>query len=132
MSRYPLSLPAELKQAAEAYAAEQGVSLNQFIMWAVAEKVGALRQRLDDPNFPHITYRRGAAGIPTPMVRGTEIRVQTVVIAVQHWSLSPAQIAEEYALTEAQVKETLAFYVMHRAEIDQAIAAEQAQEPEYA
>lgn len=132
MSRYPLNLPVELKQAAEEYAAEQGVSLNQFIMWAVAEKVGALRQRLNDPNFPHISYRRGAAGIPTPVIRGTGIRVQTVVIASRHWALSPARIAEEYALTEAQVKETLAFYVAHRAEIDQAITAEGAQEPAYA
>jgi uncharacterized protein (DUF433 family) len=132
MSRYPLNLPAELKQAAEAYANEQGVSLNQFIMWAVAEKVGALRQRLDDPNFPHITYRRGAAGIPSAVVRGTGIRVQTLVVASHQWELSPAQIAADYALTEAQVKEALAFYAAHSAEIEQAIAAEQAQEPAYA
>ena len=132
MSRYPLNLPAELKKAAEEYAAEQGVSLNQFIMWAVAERVGALRQRLDDPNFPHIDYRRGAAGIPKPVVRGTGIRVQTLVVAARHWALSPAQTAAEYTLTQAQVKEALAFYAVHRAEIDQAIAAEQAQEPAYA
>jgi uncharacterized protein (DUF433 family) len=129
MSRYPLNLPAELKQAAEDHAAEQGVSLNQFIMWAVAEKVGALRQRLDDPNFPHITYRRGAAGMPAPVVRGTGIRVQTVAVAAERWQMAPAEIAAEYDLSEAQVEEALAFYAAHRAEIDQAIAAEQAQEP---
>lgn len=46
MARYPLNLPAQLKEEAEKWAADQGVSLNQFIMWAVAEKVGALRQNL--------------------------------------------------------------------------------------
>ncbi len=129
MPRYPLNLPVELKQEAESYAAEQGVSLNQFIMWAVAEKVGALRQRLDDPNFPHISYRRGAAGIPTPVVRGTGIRVQTVVIASRHWALTPPQIAEQYVLNASQVKEALAFYETYPAEIDQAIAVEGALEP---
>ncbi len=44
MARYPLSLPIRLKRAAEACASQQGVSLNQFILWAVAEKVGELRQ----------------------------------------------------------------------------------------
>ena len=56
MARYPLNLPVALKKEAEQWADSQGVSLNQFIMWAVAEKVGALRQGLDDPNFPQITY----------------------------------------------------------------------------
>ena len=49
MARYPLNLPARLKHEAERWAANQGVSLNQFILWAVAEKVGALNQELDDP-----------------------------------------------------------------------------------
>jgi hypothetical protein len=37
MSRYALSLPQQLKQKAEELARQQGVSLNQFILWAVAE-----------------------------------------------------------------------------------------------
>ena len=40
MARYSLNLPADLKSEAEKWAAEQGVSLNQFILWAVAERVG--------------------------------------------------------------------------------------------
>jgi predicted HicB family RNase H-like nuclease len=53
MSRYALNLPVQLKQEAEQWAAKQGVSLNQFILWAVAEKVGALKQQLDDvPRTP--------------------------------------------------------------------------------
>jgi uncharacterized protein (DUF433 family) len=132
MARYPLNLPAQLKREAEQWAAAQGVSLNQFIMWAVAEKVGTLRQSLDDPAFPQITYRRGAAGTPTPMLRGTGIRVQTVVLATRQWELTPEEIAADYDLTESQVNEALAFYKAHRAEIDQALAMEQALEAQQA
>lgn len=124
MGRYPLNLPAALKREAEEWAAAQGVSLNQFIMWAVAEKVGQLKQNLDDPEFPQITYRRGAAGIPRPILRGTGIHLQTLVIAAEQWEMSPAQIADEYDLSESQVSEALAFYAAHSEEIDRAIAAE--------
>ena len=132
MARYPLNLPIRLKQEAEQLAAAQGVSLNQFIMWAVAEKIGSLRQGLDDPAFPQITYRRGAARIPTPVLRGTGIRVQTVVIAARQWGLTPDEVATEYELTKSQVEEALGFYDAHRAEIDTAIAAEQTLEAQYA
>jgi uncharacterized protein (DUF433 family) len=125
MARYPLNLPIQLKKEAEQWAASQGISLNQFIMWSVAEKVGALRQDLNDPDFPQITYRRGAAAVPTPVLRGTGIRVQTIVVAVQQWGLTPGQVAAEYDLTESQVEEALAFYQAHRAEIDAAMEAEQ-------
>ncbi len=131
MARYPLNLPLQLKEEAEKWAADQGVSLNQFIMWAVAEKVGSLGQNLNDLAFPRITYRRGAAGQPMPILRGTGIRVQTVVGAVRQWGMTPAQIAAEYGLTEAQVNEALAFYEAHRAEIDAAITAELALEKTY-
>jgi uncharacterized protein (DUF433 family) len=132
MARYPLNLPIQLKQDAEKWASNQGVSLNQFILWAVAEKVGDLRQRLDDPAFPLITYRQGAAGQPTPIIRSTGIRVQTIVIAAQQWELTPSQIAAEYGLTKAQVHDALAFYQAHHAEIDAAIQAEQALEQSHA
>ena len=132
MARYPLNLPAKLKQEAEEWAANQGVSLNQFILWSVAEKVGTLKQGLDDPAFPRITYRRGAAGQPVPVLRGTGIRVQTAVVAARNWDLTPHQIASEYGLTGAQVKEALAFYEAHRAEIDADLAIEQAMEEDHA
>jgi uncharacterized protein (DUF433 family) len=128
MARYPLSLPMQLKQEAETLAAQQGVSLNQFILWAVAEKVGALGNKLDDPAFPQITYRRGGSGIPAPVLRGTGIRVQTMVAATTNWGMSPSQIAEEYDIREQQVREALAFYEIHRAEIDANIAEEAAME----
>lgn len=124
MSRYPLNLPEQLKKEAEHWASKQGVSLNQFIMWSVAEKVGALRQMLDDPDYPQITYRRGAAGYPMPVIRGTGVRVQTLVIANHHWDMSIDQIAEEYDLSKGQVLQALDFYQGHQEEIDLAITAE--------
>jgi predicted HicB family RNase H-like nuclease len=39
---YPLKLPTSVKKAAAELAATEGVSLNQFIAAAVAEKVGSL------------------------------------------------------------------------------------------
>jgi hypothetical protein len=39
---YPLKMPASLKRAAERLAAEDGVSLNQWINVAVAQKIGAV------------------------------------------------------------------------------------------
>ena len=124
MARYPLNLPVELKKEAERWADSQGVSLNQFIMWSVAEKVGALRQEVNDPDFPRITYRRGAAGVPTPVLAGSGIRVQTVVVAAKDWGLGPEEIASEYDLVVSQVEEALGFHEVHRAEIDAAIEAE--------
>lgn len=132
MARYPLNLPVQLKKEAERWAASQGVSLNQFIMWSVAEKVGALRQDLNDPDFPQITYRRGAAGVPTPVLRGSGIRVQTVVIAAHQWGLSTDEVGSEYDLTPSQVEEALAFYDAHRAELDGAMEAEQTLEAAHA
>jgi hypothetical protein len=39
---YPLKLPLSVKQAAQRLAKEDGVSLNQWIAAAVAEKVGVM------------------------------------------------------------------------------------------
>jgi uncharacterized protein (DUF433 family) len=123
MARYPLNLPVVLKEDAERYAAEQGVSLNQFILWAVSEKIGSLSQRLDDPQFPQITYRRSAYG-PVAMLRGTNLRVQAIVVAVTTWGMTPAEVAVEYGLQPTQVDAALQFYKEHSSEVDAAIAAE--------
>jgi uncharacterized protein (DUF433 family) len=128
MARYALHLPTQLKQEAGTWAAQQGISLNQFIVWAVAEKVGALKQQLDDLAFPHITYRRALHGPPVAVLRGTGLRVQTLVIAAQAWGLTLAQIAVEYDIPVAQVQEALAFSTAHREEIDAVLAAEDALE----
>lgn len=41
-STYPLKLPVSIKRAAQRLAQEDGVSLNQWIASAVAQKVGAV------------------------------------------------------------------------------------------
>jgi uncharacterized protein (DUF433 family) len=80
-------------------------------------------------DFPDIVYRRGASGAFSPVLRGTGIRVQTIVIASLDMTLS--EIANDYDLTaEAQVHEPLSFYEAHRMEIDAVIQAEAALEKE--
>jgi uncharacterized protein (DUF433 family) len=128
MARYPLNLPDQLKQDAELLANRQGISLNQFVMWSVAEKVAALQQRLDDPAFPQITYRRGATGWPEPVLRGTGIRVQSIAISSLLWHKALTDIAEEYGLTQSQVQEAINFYQAHRSEIDAQIVSEESLE----
>ncbi len=126
MVSYSVNLPLQLQQEAEQWAASQGVPLDQFILWAVAEKVASLRYQLNDPTFPKITYRQGASGQTVAVINGTGIRVQTIAIAAHQWGLSPKQLAQEYGLTETQISDALDFYAMHQTEIDRAIATEQA------
>jgi uncharacterized protein (DUF433 family) len=128
MARYALNLPTKLKQEAEEWASRQGVSLNQFIMWSVADKVASLQHGLDDPEFPGITYRRGASGAITPILRGSSLRVQTLVVDMQQGE-TPEKLAEEYDLEIDRVREAQAFYDAHRAEVDAAIKADQNLEP---
>ncbi|MGE4336069.1 MAG: toxin-antitoxin system HicB family antitoxin [Pigmentiphaga sp.] len=45
--KYPLQLPRSLKEAAARLALEDGVSLNQWIASAVAQKVGAVETASD-------------------------------------------------------------------------------------
>jgi len=124
MTRYALNLPVNLKSEAEELASRQGISLNQFIMWSVSEKVASLRQTVDDPNFPGITYRRGASGWVTPVIRGTGIRVQTIVLD-DKMGLSLEEIATDHALGLNQIREAQAFYNAHRLEVDANIQIEQ-------
>lgn len=55
-STYPLKLPTSVKKAAAELAANDGVSLNQFIAAAVAEKVGSLRTARE-----YLRHRAGTA-----------------------------------------------------------------------
>jgi len=123
MTRYALNLPVDLKREAEEMAKKQGVSLNQFIMWSVAEKVVSMRNELDDPKFPQITYRRGGSGIPRPVIRGTALHVQAIVLWMQYGE-SPETVAANYNLDIKQVHEAQAFYEAHKTEIDADIQAE--------
>jgi uncharacterized protein (DUF433 family) len=45
--------------------------------------------------------------------------------------MSPDKVAHEYELEEARVKECLAFYETHRAEIDASLQAEEVLEKEH-
>ena len=65
---YPLRLPLSLKAAVERLAKQDGTSLNQFVVVAVAEKVSALatadqfaerRARADMAAFDRILQRDG-------------------------------------------------------------------------
>lgn len=132
MARYALNLPTTLKQEAESLAKEQGVSLNQFIQWAVAEKVGGLKQSLDDPRFPLVTYKRGGSGTMQPMIRGTNLRVKTLVVANKYWGLSAEEIADRWPVKVEAVRDALAFYNAHADVIDQAIAEDGALAARYA
>lgn len=66
-SNYALRLPASLKRAVEEVAREDGTTLNQFIVSAVAEKLAALKtadyfteraQRADFAAFDRLMKRR--------------------------------------------------------------------------
>ena len=127
MTRYALNLPLNLKKEAEELASRQGISLNQFIMWSVSDKVAALRESLADPKFPGITYRRGESGWVTPVLQGTGIRVQTIAADLQ-MGLTPEQIAGEYGLALPRIQEAQAFYQTHRAEIDASLKLEKEME----
>ena len=56
--RTEIRLPEELKMEAKVLAKQQGLSLNQFILSAIIDKVRDLKSGLDDPYFPDITYRQ--------------------------------------------------------------------------
>lgn len=123
MTRYALNLPVDLKQEAEALAKKQGVSLNQFIMWSVSEKVATMRNQLDDPQFPLITYRKGGSGDYSPVIRGTAIHVKTLILWIR-FGENPQKVADNYHLDIKQVQEAQAFYKAHKPEIDADIEEE--------
>ena len=88
-----------------------------------------LEQEFEEPRFPGITYRRGAAGYYEPVIRGTGLHVRTIVVAHHVWNLSAAEIADDHDLTEEQTLEALAFFEAHRSEIEAAIAEQEQYEP---
>lgn len=78
-STYPLRLPTSIKAAAEKLAREEGISLNQFVATAVAEKLAAMntasffmerRDRADLVAFGKILTRAGGE----PPREGDEIK----------------------------------------------------------
>lgn len=73
-SNYALRLPASLKRAVEQVVREDGTTLNQFIVSAVAEKLAALKTadyfaeragQADFAAFDRLMKRRGGEAPPT-------------------------------------------------------------------
>ena len=116
--RYSLNLPVDLKKEAEQAAEQQGVSLNQLILWSLAEKVTSLKSKIDDPNFPDVTYKLDTTNQLVPIIKGAGIRVQTIVIAFHEWHETVPEIAKQYSLPESTVKEVLSFYQAHKKAVD--------------
>jgi hypothetical protein len=67
-STYPLRLPKSVKAAAEQVAREEGISMNQFVATAVAEKLAVMnaarffaerRERVNLPAFRALLTRSG-------------------------------------------------------------------------
>jgi uncharacterized protein (DUF433 family) len=77
-----------------------------------------LKTILDDPDFPAITYKLDTENQPVPIIRSRGIRVQTIVIAVDHWKESEEEVARQYDLPVMVVKEARSFYQAHKATID--------------
>lgn len=61
--KYPLKLPASLKETAVRLAKDDGVSLNQWIATAVAQKIGAVETAAE------FFDRRGARSTPGDLTR---------------------------------------------------------------
>ncbi len=130
MSRYALNLPVDLKHEAEILAKRQGVSLNQFIMWAVSEKVSSMRNDMDDSRFPLITYRKGGSGDYRPVIRGTAIHVKTLILWIR-FGEDPQKVADDYHLDIKQIQEAQAFYKAHKSEIESDIEEDNELEKQY-
>ena len=73
-STYPLRLPVSLRAAVEKLSKEDGTSINQFVVVAVAEKVAAMttkrmvaerKARADMEEFDRILNRKGVE-LPRP------------------------------------------------------------------
>ncbi|MFZ5911943.1 MAG: DUF433 domain-containing protein [Chloroflexota bacterium] len=73
-------------------------------------------QKLEDPKFPLIAYRREGAEA-RPVIRGTAIHVKAIVSWVK-FGETPQHVADDYNLDIKQVQEAQAFYEAHKAEID--------------
>lgn len=77
--KYPLKLPASLKETVKAMAKADGVSLNQWIVSAVAQKLGAVqsaeaffKERASEANPAAITQYL-AASPDVPPMEGDEL-----------------------------------------------------------
>jgi uncharacterized protein (DUF433 family) len=80
---------------------------------------------MEDVVALHVETTPGVAG-GKPRIAGHRITVQNVVIWHERMGLSADEIATEHGLTLAEVYAALAYYYDHRAEIDEALRADEA------
>ena len=73
----------------------------------------------------HVEITPGIAG-GKPRIAGHRITVQNIAIWHERMGMSADEIATEYGLTLGDVFAALAYYHDHRAEIDEAIRADDA------
>ena len=98
--------------------------VQQLLSSIQQETLGAGLPLNDEQAFPKIQYCTGTSGQANASIKGTGIRVQTIVIANTDWAWDVNKLAEEYGLSPAQVSEALRFYKAHKTEIDDAISSE--------
>ena len=68
-------------------------------------------------NYPYITQKEGVCG-GKPIIAGTRIRVQDIVIEYSQMGLIPDEIVQAHPhLTLAQVHDALSYYYDHAEEI---------------
>ena len=72
----------------------------------------------------HIEITAGVCG-GKPRIAGHRITVQNIVVWHERLGQSADEIAAEYGLTLADVYAALAYYYDHRAELDEAIRADE-------
>jgi uncharacterized protein (DUF433 family) len=119
--RYSLNLPINLKKEAELFAKHQGISLNQMILWSLAEKITQLKDSMVNSKYPSIYYKFNSTGMPIPCT-GNGMRVQTIIIAHTVWKETVRSISRDYDIPESLVQEALKYYEENKKYIDGLIA----------
>jgi hypothetical protein len=100
--------PAGLVDAGCRSAGEAAVYLVQPLRHgAVAEKVGALSQQLNDPAFPQVTYRRSGRAQLVAVLRGNPLRVTLLVVVANTWAWTRPRSLTRIALPRLRCRRLL-------------------------
>ena len=126
--RYSVTLQELQEQVLQLPLKDRWQLVQQLLGSIQEETIGVGLPLADEQAFPQIQYRVSNSGQTSASIKGTGIRVQTIIVANTRWDWDVSKIAEEYDLSTTQVSEALRFYEAYKAEIDTAIAAEVALE----
>lgn len=114
-------LDPEIKAGLEAQAQAEGISERALLERLIVEGLATLRH-------PGIVYRDGPSGRRASLAGGAD--VWEIVSALRHTkgreSQRLAQLAEQFGVHPAQIRVALDFAALHRAEIDERVAANDA------